>query len=103
MFGHQWASQQGDEPNDTWVRGLSDVSPVQLGVGLRALLERSDTWPPNLVEFRRLCLDTDPHRWERQSHKLYERDRVLENLTAKERRAAEGLAYIKKLREETGL
>lgn len=103
MYGHQWASQQGDEPNDTWVRGLREVATAQLGVGLRALLERADTWPPNLVEFRQLCLEHDPDSWERQAHKAVDQSAMLENKTAKERRAADGLANIKKLREEVGL
>jgi len=103
IYGHQWASQQSDEPNDTWIKGLADVTPIQFGTGLRALLERTDSWPPNLVEFRQLCLETDPNRWERQAHKIYQPERGLVDLTSKEQRASEGLANIKKLREEVGL
>jgi hypothetical protein len=85
MYGHQWASQQGDEPNDTWIRGLDGLSNKQFGVGLRALLDRAETWPPNLVEFRQLCTGKDSHDWERQSHKHYAPpERQLEDITGKE-------------------
>ena len=74
MYGHQWASQQGDEPNDTWAKGLVGITPVQYGAGLRALLTRSEKWPPNLIEFRQLCTGYDPESWrhraERQNNEV---------------------------------
>lgn len=102
IYGHQWASQQGDEPNDTWLRGLGDLSPAQFGAGLRALLDRQDSWPPNLVEFRQLCTGYDPQAWERQAHRTVDRP-ALEDLTSKDRKLAERKAELAKLREETGL
>lgn len=56
MYGHAWASQQGDQPNDTWLRGLEGLNGEQLAVGLRACLEREGQFPPVLPEFRRMCL-----------------------------------------------
>lgn len=103
IYGHQWSSQQGDEPNETWCAGLSDLSPEQFMVGFKALFDRQERWPPNLVEFRQMCLNIDESGWERQCHKLYRSDRALEDKTAKEARAAENLDNIRKLREETGL
>lgn len=103
MYGHQWSSQQGDEPNDTWCRGLADITPQQFGVGLRALLNRDSGWPPNLVEFRQLCTGHDESAWERQCHKPFRMDRALEDKTSKERRAAANAASARKLLDEVGL
>ena len=98
IYGHQWASQQGDEPNDTWIRGLDGLTNEQFGVGLRALLSRSETWPPNLVEFRQLCTGYDPGAWERQAHKI-DTTLGIEDKTAKERRCEEGKRQCEKLLE----
>ena len=103
MYGHQWASQQGDEPNDTWARGLADVTPEQFGAGLRALLKRAEKWPPNLVEFRQLCTGYDPQAWERRAHKIVDTSTLIEDKTAKEVRQALGLSSIRALREKEGL
>ena len=103
MYGHQWASQQGDEPNDTWARGLSDVTPEQFGAGLRALLKRAEKWPPNLVEFRQLCTGYDPQAWERRAHKIVDPSTLIEDKTSKEARRAFGLSAIRALRDEVGL
>jgi len=90
IYGHQWASQQGDSPTDTWIRGLEGLSNDQFGVGLRALLDRADTWPPNLVEFRQLCTGYDAGGWERQAHKIHEPERRLEDKTSKEKNKVAG-------------
>ena len=103
IYGHQWASQQGDEPNDTWIRGLAGLSPDEYAVGFNALLKRTDTWPPNLVEFRQLCTQYDPNAWKRKAHRVVDRSQLLENKTAKEARRAQNLENIRKLREEAGL
>lgn len=103
IYGHQWASQQGDEPNDTWVRGLSGLSPEQFSHGLQALFKRVESWPPNLVEFRQLCTGYDPQAWERRAHKVIDTSHLVENLSCRERRRREGLEKIRALREEVGL
>ena len=103
IYGHQWASQQGDEPNDTWSMGLADLTPEQYGHGLRSLLNRQDKWPPNLVEFRQLATGYDPQAWERRAQKVVNTNNLIENTTAKERRMAEGLENMRKLREDVGL
>lgn len=103
IYGHQWASQQGDEPNDTWCQGLADLTPQQFAVGLRALLDRESAWPPNLVEFRQLCTGRDESAWERQCHKPFRPDRALEDKTGWEKRRAANIDALAKLREETGI
>lgn len=99
IYGHQWASQQGDEPNETWIEGLHDLSAEQFGIGLRALLGRTESWPPNLVEFRQLCLQHDPRAWERQAHKPYSTAPRIEHKTAKEKRGEFNAEQMRKLRE----
>jgi len=103
IYGHQWASQQGDEPNDTWIKGLADITPEQYTAGLQALLTRTETWPPNLIEFRQLCVGHDPNGWRRRAHRLIDPATLLDDKTTKERRREENLEQIKKLREEAGL
>jgi len=97
IYGHQWASQHGDSPTDTWIRGLDDITAEQLGSGLRALLHRAEKWPPNLIEFRNLCKNYDPGGWERQAHKIYEPERRLENKTSKEASQEAGAEFFKGL------
>jgi len=98
MYGHKWSSQYGDSPTDTWIRALDGLSGEQFSVGLGALLRKEDTWPPTLVEFRQLCLNADPGRWERRAHKIYEPDRKLEDITGKEKSAVEGKKTLDELK-----
>jgi len=55
IYGHKWTSAYGDEPVDSWVRGLSDIEPKEIATGLEACVMRGDDWPPSLPEFRGLC------------------------------------------------
>lgn len=103
IYGHQWSSQQGDEPNDTWARGLDGLSPQQFAHGLQALFTRSELWPPNLVEFRQLCTGYDPNAWERRAHKTLDTSHMIEDQTSREKRRAEGLKNILALRAQVGL
>lgn len=99
FYGHRWASQQGDEPNDTWIKGCADITNRQLADGLRAMLNRKDPWPPSLPEFRVLCLEGDNNRgWERQCHRVIDLP-ALEDLTAKDARKARNREEMRKLRE----
>lgn len=54
-YGHQWNSQYGEEPTETWERFLTGISPDQIKRGLEALQGRKETWPPNAQEFSALC------------------------------------------------
>lgn len=55
IYGNQWATQYGDEPNDAWCRILSDATPDDIARGLNGLVDRKNEWPPNAAEFRKLC------------------------------------------------
>ncbi len=104
MYGHTWSSQQGDKPNDTWLRGLQDLTPAQYGAGLRACLARTSPFPPTLPEFRQLCTGYDPQHWERRIHKPFREERsALEDLTGKELALAERKAALARLRQECGI
>lgn len=58
IYGHQLNSQYGETIPESWERLLTEVSPEQIKNGLNNLSSRSDSWPPNAVEFRQLCLPT---------------------------------------------
>ena len=69
MYGHTWSSQQGTEPNDTWIRACAGISNQQLGHGLQQVLNQGGKWPPTLPEFKALCQG----EWESQRlHKAYD-------------------------------
>jgi hypothetical protein len=64
IYGHKWSSQYGDcDADDTWAKGLADITPEQLGHGLRECLKvgsdrkrtGDEDWPPTLGEFRAYC------------------------------------------------
>jgi hypothetical protein len=104
MYGHRWTSQQGEEPNDTWIRGTYGLTTDQIARGLSQCVNLAHDWPPTLPEFRKLCLD-DPGvpRWECRAHKIIDPGTLIEDKTAREKRVADGREQIAKLREATGL
>lgn len=59
MYGHKWLTNFGAIDDGTWLRGLSELAPAQLAIGLERCLKRKDPWPPSLPEFRALCLPTE--------------------------------------------
>lgn len=100
MYGHTWASQQGDEPNNTWIRGLSGITNDQLAIGLRACLMRPDTFPPTLPEFLAMCSGTADgfqYSGESRCHRIYEPERQLENKTAMEESRKAGEQFFANL------
>lgn len=60
IYNHRWTSANGEDPRgsagQTWAKGLAGLTPQQIGRGLEAAIARGDGWPPNLPEFRGLCL-----------------------------------------------
>jgi len=80
MFGHTWLRDQGDEPNDTWVRGLADLSTADLGIGLTACRDSGKSFPPGLPEFRAMCKPNyGMTAMEAASHREIAPDRLLED------------------------
>jgi len=47
----------------TWQSGLSGVTPLQLGKGLKALLLSKEDWQPSLPKFRAMCEASAPREY----------------------------------------
>lgn len=66
IYAAKWTSAMGITPHDehgaltvgadTWERALRDFTGIQIAAGLSACLNRGDSWPPSLPEFRLMCL-----------------------------------------------
>ena len=56
IYGHKWTSAFGRHDDGTWLAGLHDITPEQIGVGLEACRISDDPWPPTLPAFRAKCL-----------------------------------------------
>lgn len=56
IYGHRWVSSYGELDDGSWLSGLADVTPEQIGVGLEKLRISASAWPPSLPEFRAMCL-----------------------------------------------
>lgn len=119
MYGHRWTATFGEtainaqgeltETAKTWASALRDVTGDQLAAGLRACLEREDTWPPALPEFKQLCdgkinkkvnefgLDYVPEYY-RTQNRITDRDRILSSDARERNRAqiSERIAELKK-------
>jgi hypothetical protein len=88
MYGHRWVSQQGEDPNDTWVRGLMGLTGRQLGAGLVACRDSGEGWPPTLPEFRAACLgDNGLIAADKAAHRIYQPERLLDSMTTDQRKA----------------
>lgn len=90
MFGNKWSSQQGESPNDTWVRGCAGLSEAQLAHGLSTTLRENYDWPPSLPSFRAMCAGN----WEARIHRPFIPPRAIEDLGARERNMAAGNAAL---------
>lgn len=58
IYGHRWSTQYGTSPPAAWRLGLAELSADEIKRGMDACVTTGDGWPPNLPEFRKLCLDT---------------------------------------------
>jgi len=71
IYGHRWVSAFGDSPEHgnesktpgaftdvgkVWSQGLIGITGKQMAYGLRRALMSAEPFPPNLPEFRALCL-----------------------------------------------
>lgn len=60
-YGRRWRSQftrtdQIETHKAAWADMLGGLTEAQLRHGLDAIRDRTPEWPPNAVDFRRLCL-----------------------------------------------
>lgn len=65
IFGAQWSSQHGEiDHDDTWLRGLSNLTAEQISIGLTACAnmqpdENGKFWAPSLPQFKDMCVPKD--------------------------------------------
>lgn len=96
IYGHKWSSAHGEiDHDDTWLRGLSDLTPAELSHGLSECArqepdQNGDTWAPTLPEFRAMCKPKDTRA---PYHALYA------ELPAPSLKKEEKLAHIALIRE----
>ncbi len=79
IFGHKWTSI-AESDDGTWLAGLQDLTPDNIAIGLGALLQSGDEWPPSLPEFRDCCLgigSTDGDSWKHKGGAYKIRDQKL--------------------------
>jgi len=93
----------GEEPSDTWARGLRDLTTEQLSRGLTACRDSADDWPPSLPQLRRGGTGADgTTAAERAAHKPFEPDRALEDITKRDAARKAGEAELAKMRAMFG-
>ena len=64
-MGESVINEFGDltDAGKTWQAGLSGVTPLQLGKGLKALLLSKEDWQPSLPKFRAMCEASAPREY----------------------------------------
>lgn len=82
------------EPSATWIHFLQDLTPEQIGNGIRNLHRHESSFPPNPGQFRDLCLND--HDWEHKRLKYVQPDTLLERKRTAEENA-QGLANIREI------
>ena len=94
---------------------MTGISPEQIKQGLEALVTRKESWPPNAVEFRQLCLpetispdghnssaylsfDSPDHpQYEHYSKKKAIKDMNPERMAEKKKKGNEALKNLKEM------
>lgn len=87
IFGHKWESNYGMEPTEGWRRSLKGITPEMIAKGFQALYEKGEEWPPSATEFAAMCKGRKEEitgSWGTGAHRIYRKDRLLEDVTAKE-------------------
>lgn len=57
IYGRTWESSHGDiDKNNTWLTGLENLDVQMLARGLHACISSGGKFPPNLPEFRSMCI-----------------------------------------------
>lgn len=56
-FGPVWISSYGKSDDGTWQKILSDLSDEQIACGVKALKHWQEKYPPNAIQFRKLCIE----------------------------------------------
>lgn len=56
VFGRTWVASFGERDDGTWASALSRFTPEQIGKAIDLAIASGEEWPPNLPQFRQLCL-----------------------------------------------
>ena len=56
LYGTRFTSAYGVDPTPEWQMVASNCTPEMLKRGLDRCVEQFESWPPNPIEFRALCL-----------------------------------------------
>ena len=56
LYGTRFTSAYGTDPTPEWEMVASNCTPEMLKRGLDRCVEQFESWPPNPIEFRALCL-----------------------------------------------
>jgi len=83
-----------------WAHAIDDLKPEQVANGVKNLTRREGAFPPSAGEFRDMCLTN--YEWETRCHKILPTDNMIEDITGKEKRRAEGLEKIRALKQQFG-
>jgi len=108
MYGHKFASQFGETPDETWITCLTGISGRQMADGLNHCLTHHTEWPPGAAQFRALCLgqfidkDGNDSSWQHagQAYKEFQTEKLIESdeITTKRKKAGHSaLSDMKKL------
>jgi hypothetical protein len=56
IYGMQWIKSYGEKPNHSWIAGLEDLTPNDIGYGIDQTIKSGSPYLPSLPEFRERCL-----------------------------------------------
>ena len=76
-FGQSWVREYGDvngEAIHTWMGGLAQFSEQQIARGVKSAMEWTDTFPPTLPQFKKMCLTVRPEERKNVTEQRIERE-----------------------------
>jgi len=111
IYGHKWISSHGESALDggqlsdtakTWGSALRDITGEQLAEGLRRCVDSSESWPPSLPEFKKMCVGREDGFKLGYTPQYYRRETRPENLLestpdkgARKKAAEKGIAAMR--------
>lgn len=77
-LGLSWTRERGEaggSESEAWLEALQDFTTDQIARGVKSCREWEDGFPPNLGQFRKLCLTPRPEERQTFTDKRIERER----------------------------
>ena len=81
LYGHKFAAQFGESPDDGWITALQGLAGRQIADGLNKCLEWYPNWPPGAAAFRAMCLGKDPRNVDKDGHDVEWEHKLIEART----------------------